>query len=72
MFLLQFNMPDRLPRGGRPRLQVRPPRNPDGNHIGPVHSGPEYASILVCHNSHSIVRRRHSVRNGMLKSNKDT
>ena len=40
MFLLQFNMPDHLPRGGRPRL------------------GGE------C--------RRHSVRNGMLKSNKDT
>lgn len=49
MFLLQFNMPDRLPRGGRPRLQVRPPRNP--------RLGGE------C--------RRHSVRNGMLKSNKD-
>ena len=47
MFLLQFNMPDRLPRGGRPRLQVRNPRQ-----------GGE------C--------RRHSVRNGMLKSNKDT
>ena len=43
MFLLQFNMPDRLPRGGRPRL----PR------LGGK-----------C--------RRHSVRNGMLKSNKDT
>ena len=28
MFLLQFNMPDRLPRGGRPRLQVRPPGIP--------------------------------------------
>ncbi len=50
MFLLQFNMPDRLPRGRRPRLQVRPPRNP--------RLGGE------C--------RRHSVRNGMLKSNKDT
>ena len=38
MFLLQFNMPDRLPRN--PRLGGK------------------------C--------RRHSVRNGMLKSNKDT
>ena len=50
MFLLQFNMPDRLPRGGRPRLQVRPPRTPRLGGEG----------------------RRHSVRNGMLKSNKDT
>gem|GEM_PF-490940 len=53
MFLLQFNMPDRLPppRGGGPRRRAPPPpRTP--------RQGGE------C--------RRHSVRNGMLKSNKDT
>jgi len=50
MFLLQFNMPDRLRAGSAGRAAAPPPRTP---RLGGK-----------C--------RRHSVRNGMLKSNKDT
>ena len=47
MFLLQFNMPDRLPRSGRPRLQVRPPRNPrlGGGGVPPSQRPERHAKI---------------------------